>query len=230
MKIAIITAMEKESLPLCQRLGQVVGDELNAGVHTRIFVYRNNYIYLVTCGIGEILAASATQYIIDRYKIDYIVNFGYVGSLSKEYNAGDLLIVDKVVHHQYDLSGLDNVSRGQYEGRSSVFFELTQSTRDNINHFLTNPLRVVTVASGDEFIARRESKEFLNSNYGAGVCDMELAGIVITALRNGIHVASIKIVSDCADENAANDYYALVKQGFSSAESLFTNILEKLYA
>ncbi|HKL94671.1 MAG TPA: 5'-methylthioadenosine/S-adenosylhomocysteine nucleosidase [Clostridia bacterium] len=230
MKIALITATENESLPLCQWLGQVVGEENCAGMHIRIFVHRNIYIYLVRCGIGEILAASATQFVIDRYKVDYIINYGFVGSLSHNVKAGDLVLIDKVVHHQYDLSKIDNVEPGQYDGRSSVFFELTQSTRDNINHFLTSPLPVVTLASGDMFITDSKHKEFLSTKYNASVCDMELAGIAITALRNSVHVASIKLVSDGADENAPQDYYNYINRKVSTVEMVLSTIMENIYA
>jgi len=230
MKLAVITAMEKEALPLFQRLGQAVGDETVAGVHTRIFVYRNVYLYMVQCGVGEILASSATQLVIDRYKVDYIVNFGYAGSLTDKLKAGDLVLIDKVIHYQYDLSALDNVKIGQYSGRSQVFFKLTQSTRDNMNQLLDSPLPVVTLASGDKFVADSRTKKYLHETFGASVCDMELAGIAITALRNGIHIASIKLVSDGADENAAKEFNSVPNRGIAAAEFVFTRILSYLYA
>jgi adenosylhomocysteine nucleosidase len=230
MKLAVITAMEKEVRPLFQRLGQAVGDEIVAGVHTRIFVFRDVYIYLVLCGIGEILAAGATQLVIDRYKVDYIVNFGYAGSLTDKLKTGDLVLIDKVVHYQYDLSALDNVKEGQYNGRSQVFFDLTQSTRDNMNQLLETPLPVVTLASGDKFIADSQTKNYLRDTYGASVCDMELAGITITALRNGVHVASVKLISDDADEDAPKDFNNAINRGISAAETVFMRIVNYLYA
>lgn len=230
MKIALITATENESLSLCQRLGQVVGDESYAGIHVRIFVHRSVYIYLVRCGVGEILAASATQFVIDHYKVDHIINYGLVGGISSQVKPGDLVLVDKVVHYQYDLSQLDNVAPAQYDGRSSVFFELTQSTRDNINHFLPNPLPVVTLASGDMFINDEKFKGHLATTYNAAICDMELAGIAITALRNSVHVASIKLVSDGADVNAPQEYYSFASRTVSLVDLALTTIMENLYA
>lgn len=222
--------MEKEARLLFPRLGQIIGDETYAGVRIRTFVHSNVYIYLVECGVGEILAASATQLVIDRYRVNYIVNFGFVGNLSDKLKPGDLVLIDKVVHYQYDLSGLDNVKQGQYNGRSSVYFELTQSTRDNINQLLVSPLPVVTLASGDMFISLSESKKYLAQTFNAAVCDMELAGIAITALRNGVHIASLKLVSDNADEKAQHDFSVAPTKMGAAAETVLNKILQYLYA
>lgn len=228
MKIAILTAMEKEATPLCQKLGQMVGDETIHGVHVRIFVNKSIYIYLVKTGVGEIFAAGATQLVIDRYKIDYIVNFGYVGSLSPSLRAGDVVLIDKVAHHNFDLRGLENVKRGQYDNRKNVFFDLFESGNAWINRRLETKLPIVTLASGDEFIASKEKKDGLINDFDASVCDMELAGIAITSERNEIPTVSFKIVSDNADEGAPKDFWNSVKKGFEVVEIIFHNLIEEL--
>ncbi len=223
-----MTAMEKEALPLCQRLGQMVGDETIGGVHVRIFVYKTTYIYLVKTGIGEIMAAAATQLVVDRYKVDYIINFGFVGSFSKDLKAGDVVLIDRVAHYQFDLSGIDNTLLGQYEGKNSVFFNLSEQAINWVNQHLQHRLNVVTIASGDEFVCSKQKKDFLANTFDASVCDMELAGIVITALRNNTACISIKIVSDNADDSAAFDFQKSVARGFIESETIFTTLLEVL--
>ena len=48
-----------------------------------------------------------------------------------------------------------------------------------------------------------DKKRFLNRTFGAHICDMETAGIVITAARAGVPCLVIKTVSDGVEGGAA---------------------------
>ena len=58
---------------------------------------------------------------------------------------------------------------------------------------------------------------------------MELAGIVITAKKNGVSVLSIKLVSDNADEEAATSYNDFIKEGLLKMEGAIGILLGILH-
>ena len=67
--------------------------------------------------IGEIYAAGATQLLISRYGVEAVINFGVSGSLIEEVGVLNTVLVEGIVHYDFDLSPIDNVSVGQYPPR-----------------------------------------------------------------------------------------------------------------
>ena len=229
MKIAIITAMEKECDPIYKRLGSVIGSESAGGMTIYRFAVGDNDVFLLSCGIGEIQAAAATQLVIDKYDVELIVNLGFVGSLVPELKAGDVCFVERVVHHQFDVSGIDGVKRGQLGKHSDIYFYLDRQKVLALQAKLPDKLPFVTLASGDEFICDRKKKDKLVKDFAAEICDMELAGIAITAKKNGVSVLSIKLVSDNADEYAAMSYNDFIKEGLLKMEGAIGILLGILH-
>lgn len=67
----------------------------------------------------------------------------------------------------------------------------------------SDKLKAVVCASADKFVDEPDKKRFLNRSFGAHICDMETAGVVITAARAGVPCLIIKTVSDGVESGAA---------------------------
>ena len=66
-----------------------------------------------------------------------------------------------------------------------------------------NPeLMPVICASADKFVADPEAKINLNKQFGAHICEMEAAGIVLICNRNNVPCLLIKSVSDSIEGGA----------------------------
>ena len=162
-------------------------------------------IYVATCGAGELGAAAATQMLIERYGVDLIINIGYVGALSG-FNAGECAVVEKVVHYDYDISGLQPENApGMYTEIGEVFIRCDS---DMVEYAVQCGLRKATLASGDKFISDSGKKASLIGTYHAEICDMEGAAVALTSHRNGVRCVLFKIVSDNADESSYGDFCA----------------------
>lgn len=228
MKIGIVTAMYEETKPLYQKLSTTgnAKTETIAGMNIFTTTYGKHSIYLINSGIGEIRATIATQILIDHYKVERILNFGFVGALSDKFKINDLAIVDKVVHYHFDLEKINGTPKGQYNNRQGIFFDADKDIVKRIQKH-TN-LNTVILASGDEFIAESEKKKDLVKRYKADICDMEMAGIALTCEQNNIPYASIKVVSDNANEEADQSFEETVSKGITKYEAIFDEIVENL--
>lgn len=230
MRILILTAMEEETLPVVAKLGNVLADEVVSGVKIKQIVTPDHTIYLATSGIGEIRAALAVQLAVDLFDIEAVLNFGYVGSLDKTLKVGELVIVERAVHHQFDITAVNNIPLGVYDGKTTPYFYADKELAERIQNKLPAPLRRVTAASGDKFVADSETKEFLRDTFFADICEMEIAGICLAAERNDIPVFSMKVVSDCADEDATESFGEVLEKGLSKYEKVLPEILSALSA
>jgi adenosylhomocysteine nucleosidase len=225
MKIGIITAMADETTPLYQKMGKATGEIKVAGVTVFKYDIDGNEIFLVRSGVGEIRAAMTFQLLVDKFDVDAVLNFGFVGSLDNRFDVGDLVLAEKVVHYQFDTSAIDNVPAGQYDGNDSIYFNTDKQLMDKVQNQLDTKLPQVVVASGDKFVASKEDKNYLRT-LGAEICEMECAGLVIASVRNNVPLLSIKVISDKADESADVSFAEVVKKGLTRYEQIFPSVLK----
>lgn len=228
MRIAIIAAMTEEALPIYEKLGVITDETIISGVKIRKLETGDNTVYLATSGIGEIRAAMAVQLLVDLFDIEAVLNFGFVGAINPDLNVGDLVIVRRAVHHQFDISLVNSVKKGQYDGRQDEYFYLDENLITKVCAALKEPLPLVTVASGDKFVAQNEDKKNLRAEFGADICEMEAAGLALACERNKIPLFSMKVVSDKADEDAAVSFSFVLEKGLSKYEHVLPKILKAI--
>lgn len=228
MNIGIVTAMYEETLPVYKRLlnKNTVKETSIAGMKVFISENQETNIYMINCGVGEIRAAMATQILIDKFNVERILNFGFVGSLSDKYNIHDLVLVDKTVHYQFDLEKINGTPKGQYNNRQNMFFETSEEIVKRIQ--LKTNIPTAILASGDEFIAESEKKKWLVKTFNADICDMEMAGISLVCENNKIPTISLKVVSDNANEEANQSFEQIVAKGVTKYDQYLETIIKSL--
>lgn len=156
----------------------------------------NDYtLYIVSSGAGEIAAAAATQYLISVHDVDMILNFGVVGGLTEEMTVARLALIKEVVHYDFDAGAWLGYEKGRYADYPTPFIK-TDETLFEAALKAEPELKPVVCASGDKFIADAEKKRELHEEFSADICEMESAGILITANRSGVPCLFIKAVSD----------------------------------
>jgi len=228
MRIAIITAMAEETLPILRKLGGVVAEDCVSGVTIRQIETGKHTVYLATSGIGEIRAALAVQLMVDLFDVEAVLNFGFVGSLNKTLPVGELVLVERATHYQFDISAVDGLPPGCYDGKAEPYFYTDKELSERVQSALPRRLRTVTAASGDVFVADNALKTRLADTFFADICEMEIAGICLAAERNGLPVLSMKVVSDGADEGATESFSDVLKRGLSRYEELLPVVLDAL--
>ena len=229
MRIAIITAMAEETMPIFESLGSHLVDESTiSGVQVRKFEFGNDTIYLATSGVGEIKAALATQLLKDLFDVEAVLNFGFVGTVNPALSIAELVVVDKVCHYQFDISALNGIESGRYSDHADRYFYLDKDLIARVLANVGRPMRVVTDASGDKFVSSSNDKNMLRDEFKADICEMELAGIAIACERNNIPLLSLKVVSDKADESATCDFDEIVHTGMRKLASILPDVLKAI--
>ena len=229
MRIAIVTAMAEETMPILKALGSHLKDESKiAGVDVRQFECGTNTIYLATSGVGEIKAALAVQLLKDLFDVEAVVNLGFVGALNPALSIAELVVAERVCHYQFDISTLNGIEVGRYSDHEDRYFYLDKELITRLLANVGRPIRRVTVASGDKFVSSMESKKPLREDFCADICEMELAGLAIACERNNIPLLSVKVVSDKADEGALVDFNEILERGIAKYTEILPAIFEAL--
>ena len=170
-------------------------------------------VVTAVCGIGKVFAAICAQTMILGFKPDVIINTGVAGSLSSELNVCDIAVADKVVQHDMDTSPLGD-PKGLVSGINVIYFEADKKASALLSGIVKeNGINTVlgTIASGDQFIASKEVKAGIVSEFGAIACEMEGAAIGHVCYVNKVPFAVLRAISDKADGVAEIDYPTFCK-------------------
>lgn len=220
-KIGIIAAMTSEFNSMLERFDDT---EFYASLGGRTVLRAEiggKEIFILESGVGEILAASATQYLISVCGVEAIINFGVCGSLKASHGLKKTVLVGGVIHYEIDTTPIDDVEVGRYTFLPSTIIPLSNGLIQKA--LAINPnLETVLCASGNKFVEKKEDKEYLVSTFNADVCEMESAGIALTCLVNAVPCLMVKAVSD--GEGGAEDFNATVEE----ATKVYTELVFKL--
>ena len=208
-KIAIIGAMDCEIDNLKKLLINLEKIE-----HRELTIFtgslHNNTIILAKSGVGKVNATLNTQYIIDKFEPDYIINTGVAGGVGTELNVGDIVIAERLVQHDFDATALGYakgyICNGIEPQKPTYFYCDKELINDFLNiskHFShkTN-VHTGTIATGDTFISSSEKKTELRNLFETTAVEMEGCAIAQTATKNGIPFVVVRAISDLADGSA----------------------------
>lgn len=226
MKIGLIVAIEGELLAMLDSNSFKYEETIENCFKVIKTIINSNEVYIVKSGCGEIDASSATQFLITKYSVDLILNFGIVGALKRDLKVSDLFLVKKVVHYDYDTSKIDGTKVAQYLEFNDVYMETKGELYKKIYGIMPS-IKNVICASGDKFIEDKVVKERLANLYDASICDMESAAIVRICFKNNIEAIIIKCISDTFDGDA-EEYMTNIKNSSKKAFSLIQTFLESL--
>ncbi len=201
MKIGMIVAVMDEINAMLTEMGEPIETITSDGFDIRRYSVSGNDLYVAKSGAGEIYASAATQLLISKYGAELIVNFGICGGLTPEMSLCRTCVVEKTVHYDYDTSAIDGTEQGRYLDLPDIYIPADPKLIELAVSVMPQLERVIC-ASADKFVADPEKKTELHEKFGASICEMESAGILLTANRCGVPALLIKAVSDSVSGGA----------------------------
>lgn len=225
MKIGFVVAMSKEMQVFLARLDGEPKCTKSGGFSVYTYSVGDNLLYMVDAGVGEISAGNATFMLKVVYGVDMVVNFGVCGSLNPNLDVADIVYGGSVYHFDRDTSALDNVEVGYYTEFEERFLSVDQDLLKKAKSLYDAP--IVTIASSEKFVANKTLKDSLRE-VGADVCEMESAGVLVTAKRLGVPCLIIKAVSDKADEEATLSFTEMLALSMQKCSDVIYKLITNI--
>ena len=223
--IGIIGAMDIEVNGIIDEMKEPVIEEI-AGMRFVKGKLFGNTVVVCKCGIGKVFAGICTQTMILKYSPEIIINSGVAGALSEELSVLDAVVATSVVQHDMDTSPL-----GDPVGLISGINVISIGTDDNVSKSLEFAAQSIgisvsrgIVASGDQFIANKDKKDYIKSTFNACACEMEGAAIGQTCYVNNVPFAILRTISDGKGE--AMDYVTFSALAAQQAINIIKNFLK----
>lgn len=207
--LGIIGAMDEEVSKIKEEMTEVRVVN-KAGMQFFCGKLSQKPVVVVRSGIGKVNAALCSQILADDFAVSAIVNTGIAGSLKNEINIGDIVLSTDAVQHDMDASGF-GYALGQIPRMDTLAFvadERLLSLAEECCKEVNPEISVWRgrVVSGDQFIDKKEKKQWLVQNFGGSCTEMEGAAIAQAAYLNQIPFLIVRAISDKADDSANMDY------------------------
>lgn len=229
--IGIIGAMEEEVAILKEKMSEVTVLE-KAGMEFFKGILGGQQVVIVRSGIGKVNAGICTQILADVFQVNAVINTGIAGSLKVEINIGDIVLSTDTMQHDVDARefGYEIGQVPRMDTRTFPADDRLRETALQVCRKVNPEIQVFEgrVASGDQFVADKETKEKIIANTQAYCTEMEGAAIGQAAYLNGIPYLVIRAISDKADDSAHMDYPAFEKEAISHTVNLVENMMKAL--
>jgi adenosylhomocysteine nucleosidase len=234
--IGIICAMDVELEKILAMMENEQGEMIGSVVFHKGTIGGTDVVCAV-CGVGKVFAAMCTQSMILKYAPDSIINVGVAGALDKRLNIMDVVVADDLVQHDMDVTAL-GVPRGMILGTDYIAFQTDNRVSKKLYSALTalNEERKQKgekelgtmhgrIASGDQFITKKEQKDDITGAFGAVACEMEGAAIAQVCHVNQVPFAVMRAISDTADDSSEVDFPEFARAAAECASEVIRRFL-----
>jgi adenosylhomocysteine nucleosidase len=204
--IAIIAALDDEIKKIKSEMEVDSRQHKKPAVFTK-GVYRRKPILLVRSGIGRNAMGRAIARCLDEYNPELCLHIGYCGGADPKFEAGDLIIGERVV---------DSADGASFDADPELILKAEAACRGA--ELRCGVAGLVTV---DDVISGPHEKAFLGTQHEAGGVDMESAVLARACAERGTPCLVVRAVldpmdfmfpklGDVVDENGVADPLALV--------------------
>ncbi|MGD9611523.1 MAG: hypothetical protein AB7V22_01320 [Kiritimatiellia bacterium] len=186
---------------------------LQLGTHT---------IYAVKMGAGAVETAVSAQALLARNRCDWAFSLGPAGALADTVVTDCWYRVGRIVAWQHGSSA--SASPSDFPAWDTDWSRLPATN-------IPPPLGTasnLTVASGEQFISTTEDRDRLQALSQADAVDMNGYGLTVVCADHGVPLFSWKVVSDQADEEAAETFRAFIASYSGAGGKALAEIIQSL--
>lgn len=205
-KFGIIVAMQEELEEIIKIMKEIEEQEIY-GISFISGKIEDTKVVVVKSGIGKVNAARTTQILIDKLNIKSVINVGSAGALNPFLNIGDIVIAEKLIQHDFDITAFDH-DKGYITGVGDYIYsdyELVKKLQNVANKIKDGAYKINTgvIASGDIFCTDVAMKNKIYTKFDAECVEMEGAAIAQVCYLDKIPFVVLRSISDSPNGNNA---------------------------
>ena len=226
--VGIICAVESEKEEILNRYSEYITKKVY-DLHFYIFNINDSKVVMVKCGVGKINAARATQMLIDKFNVEFVINYGTAGSIDPSLNISDIVIAKACVQADADCT-VFGVPKGKFEEDDELYISADIEHLSIIKEKLIKKgcnVLLENIATFDQFIVDTEFNNNLRKEFNVVCADMESVAIAIVCKACNIPFAIIRGISNVLGEEEPIESYNKFKNSISSScVDIISNIID----
>ena len=227
-KIAIMGAMPEEIEPLLAKL-----DNVNEVIYAANKYYEGSYngreVVVAYSKIGKVFATLTATILIERFKCDMLLFSGVAGAISEELKVGDLIIADGLCQHDLDITAFGHPHGYVPEGEVCIPTDVNlRNIAKKVANEKSLTLKEGVIATGDQFVANEERKNWIGTTFKADALEMEGASVAVVCSTLNIPFFILRAISDSADMDAGFDFDTFLKSSAQISADFILSMVDNI--
>lgn len=228
MKIAIMGAMPEEVAPILEKVGSYKTVEY-AGNRYYEATYRGVELIIAYSKIGKVFSTLTATTMIEHFGATKLLFSGVAGAISPTLKVGDLIVATKLAQHDLDITAFGHPFGYVPEG--SVFVEADKEMIEMSKEVAASMGKSVQegiIATGDQFVANDERKNWIGATFGADALEMEGGSVAVVCSALDVPFFILRAISDAADMDASFSFDAFLETSAKESAEFVMKMVDKI--
>ncbi|MCW8837895.1 MAG: 5'-methylthioadenosine/adenosylhomocysteine nucleosidase [Thiovulaceae bacterium] len=227
-KIAIMGAMPEEVAPILEKLGTYKTTEY-AGNKYYEATYKGVEIVVAYSKIGKVFSTLTATTMIEHFGCNKLLFSGVAGAVSPELKVGDLVVATKLSQHDLDITAFGHPYGYVPEG--AVFVEADKGMIEiskKVASKMGKSIKEGIIATGDQFVANEERKNWILNTFNASALEMEGASVAVVCDALNVPFFILRSISDAADMDASFSFDEFLESSAIISAEFVMNMVDEV--
>ncbi|MDY0123093.1 5'-methylthioadenosine/adenosylhomocysteine nucleosidase [Sulfurimonas sp.] len=228
MKIAIMGAMPEEVAPILEKVGSYKTVEYAQNRYYEAN-YRGVELVIAYSKIGKVFSTLTATTMIEHFGATKLLFSGVAGAISSTLKVGDLIVATKLSQHDLDITAFGHPFGYVPEG--AVFVEadkdMIEMSKD-VAASMGKKVQEGIIATGDQFVANEERKNWIGSTFGADALEMEGGSVAVVCSALNVPFFILRAISDAADMDASFSFDEFLETSAKESAEFVMKMVDKV--
>jgi len=227
-KIAIMGAMPEEVEPIVAKLDNVKQTVYGANTYYE-GSYNGQEVVVAYSKIGKVFATLTATMLIEKFGCDKLLFSGVAGAISDELNIGDLIIADGLCQHDLDITAFGHPFGYVPEGEVCIPTDVDlRNIAKEVAKSKGLTLKEGVIATGDQFVANPERKDWIGDTFKADALEMEGASVAVVCSSLEVPFFILRAISDSADMDAGFNFEEFLESSAKISADFILSMVESM--
>jgi adenosylhomocysteine/aminodeoxyfutalosine nucleosidase len=227
-KIAIMGAMPEEIEPIIDKLDNVETMLYGANKYYE-GSYNGQEVVVAYSKIGKVFATLTATILIEKFGCDTLLFSGVAGAINDELQIGDLIIAESLCQHDLDITAFGHPFGYVPEGEVCITSDVTlRNVAKDVAKQKGLTLKEGVIATGDQFVADEERKNWIGSTFDADALEMEGASVAVVCNALNVPFFILRAISDSADMDASFNFDEFLESSAKISADFILSMVDEL--
>lgn len=228
MKIAIMGAMQEEIKPILEMIGDYKTTAYAGNTYYEAS-YKNLELVVAYSKIGKVFSTLTATTMIEHFGAEKLLFSGVAGAVNPELKVGDLIVATELVQHDVDIVAFGHPYGFIPEGKlSTASDEKLNTIAVEVAKELDIVIKQGVIATGDQFVASSERKEWIEKTFSADALEMEGASVAVVCDNLNVPFFILRAISDAADMDAGFSFDEFLESSAKESASFVMKMVDRL--